>query len=162
MTAYRRATLAHGGARSVPNMSIRRHPTGTSHPSSFPTMSDHKRTLEGSYGETTIGIAHRCWDEHRGDRGFYSIGDTTRSTGRGHESARCRRWHHSWCCHRHRVDIRGSRPEYQRHRIKAGGTIEVVLPDAFTNPGVGAESVAVLQGWQASPRVVSFPPPVFL
>ncbi len=46
--------------------------------------------------------------------------------------------------------------------IKAGGKIEIVLPDDFVNTGQGSASVAVLQGWQASPRVVSFPPPVFI
>ena len=45
--------------------------------------------------------------------------------------------------------------------IEAGGKIEIVLPDEYVNTGAGTNSATVLQGWQASPPVVSFPPPVF-
>ncbi len=47
--------------------------------------------------------------------------------------------------------------------IKQDGTVEVVLPDDFVPSGsVDPDLGIILQGWQASPRVASFPPPVFI
>jgi len=37
--------------------------------------------------------------------------------------------------------------------LKAGGSIEVVLPDGFVNTGSGTNTVILLQGWPQSPRV---------
>lgn len=47
--------------------------------------------------------------------------------------------------------------------ISEGGKVEVVLPDDFAPSGsVDPDVGIILQGWQASPRVASFPPPVFI
>jgi hypothetical protein len=45
--------------------------------------------------------------------------------------------------------------------LREGGSVSVRLDDAFVDTGEGANAAILLQGWQASPRVLSFPPPVF-
>lgn len=53
-------------------------------------------------------------------------------------------------------------PDVSGIGVEAGGKIEVVLPDDFAATGGGPNAAILLQGWQASPRVASFPPPVFI
>ncbi len=42
--------------------------------------------------------------------------------------------------------------------LRDGGSIVVILPDGFTNTGVGVTQAAILQGWPQSPPA---PPPLF-
>jgi hypothetical protein len=37
--------------------------------------------------------------------------------------------------------------------LQYGGTVEIILPPAFTNTGEGGNTVIILQGWPQSPRV---------
>lgn len=57
------------------------------------------------------------------------------------------------------VTFRDLDPDVRGIGLGVGGTIEIVLPDAFTNTGAGTNTGIILQGWPQSPPA---PPPAFI